>query len=53
MADTENEITKTVDDYNAAVANRINDPRTSIRTAIMQRFRERDFSGHVLGTSPE
>jgi hypothetical protein len=52
MRDTEHEMSMTILGYDAAVANRLNDPRTSIRTAIMQRFRERDFSGHVLGTSP-
>jgi hypothetical protein len=52
MADTDNEIGKTVERYDSTVANRINDPRTSIRTAIMQRFRDFDFSGHALGTAP-
>lgn len=53
MRDTEHEIRMTINGYDSAVANRINDPRTSIRTAIMQRFRDNDFSGHVLGTAPE
>lgn len=48
MRDTEYEMQQTIEGYDAAVANRLNDPRTSIRTAIMQRFREHDFSGHVL-----
>lgn len=48
MTDSDNDIRSTIETYDAAVANRINNPRTSIRTAIMQRFREFDFSGHVL-----
>lgn len=48
MRDSDYEIGVTIAGYDSAVANRINDPRTSIRTAIMQRYREFDFSGHVL-----
>lgn len=48
VRDSEANIATTVEGYDAAIHNRINDPRTSIRTAIMQRFRVDDFSGHVL-----
>ena len=36
--------------YDAAVHNRINDPRTSIRTVIMQRIAVYDFSANILKT---
>jgi phage terminase large subunit-like protein len=48
VRDSEENIRTTVEGYDAAVHNRINNPRLSIRTAIMQRFRVDDFSGHVL-----
>lgn len=48
VRDSESQIRQTVDGYDMAVHNRINNPRTSIRTGIMQRFRVDDFSGHML-----
>lgn len=48
VRDSEENIRTTVEGYDAAVHNRINNPRISIRTAIMQRFRVDDFSGHML-----
>lgn len=48
VRDSEEQIRTTCAGYDSALHNRINDPRTSIRTAIMQRFRVDDFSGHVL-----
>jgi predicted phage terminase large subunit-like protein len=47
---TRAEMAKSCSDYDLAVHNRINDPRTSIRTAIMQRMDVSDFSAHVLRT---
>lgn len=44
------QIQSDIDDYDSSVANRINDPRASIRTLIMQRLRENDLSGHALAT---
>lgn len=41
-------IQKVLDGWDVAVASRQNDPRTSIRSGIMQVVTENDFSGHVL-----
>jgi predicted phage terminase large subunit-like protein len=37
-----------LDRWDAAIGNRLNDLRTSVRIGIMQRLHERDFSGHVM-----
>lgn len=37
-----------LDRYDSAIANRLNDLRTSLRIGVMQRVHEQDFSGHVL-----
>lgn len=34
--------------WDAAIANRVNDPNTSVRILIMQRLHEEDLTGHVL-----
>ncbi len=44
LKDSEDAIASTVDDYKGAVHNRINDPRTSIRTLIMQRVDAKDLA---------
>lgn len=36
-------------DYDKAIHNRVNSPRTAIRTCVMQRLNVSDFSAHVLG----
>ncbi len=36
------------DRWDYAVRNRVNDPKSSVRMAIMQRLRQNDFSGHIL-----
>lgn len=46
--DSQERVQRAIENYDTGVANRINDPRTSIRTCIMQRLRVDDFSGHVL-----
>lgn len=38
------------DRWESSFANRVNDPRSSVRIGIQQRFHEDDWSGHVLGT---
>lgn len=48
--DTPEQIDKAVENYNSAVANRLNDARSSIRTLIMQRLRENDLSGFLLAS---
>jgi predicted phage terminase large subunit-like protein len=37
-----------VERYDAAIANRVNDLRTSVRIGVMQRLHTEDWSGHVL-----
>lgn len=44
LKDSEDAIASTVADYKGAVHNRINDPRTSIRTLIMQRVSASDLT---------
>lgn len=34
--------------WDAAIANRVNDLRTSVRIGVMQRLHEADWSGHIL-----
>lgn len=46
--DTEYEIQQVLDGWDVAVASRVTDARYSIRTCVMQRVRELDFSSHVL-----
>jgi phage terminase large subunit-like protein len=48
MDDTEDTIRDTIANYDLNVSSRLNDPRTGILTAIMQRARRRDFSEHVV-----
>ncbi len=36
--------------WNLAIANRVNDPQSSLRIAIMQRLHAEDWTGHVLAT---
>lgn len=36
------------DRWDTAIANRVNDPRSSVRIGIMQRLHEEDWTGHVL-----
>ena len=48
MKDSVEQVKTTIENYDGAVSNRINDPRTTIRTWIMQRFVPGDFSAHVL-----
>lgn len=48
MDDSAEEIAKTCENYDGNISSRMNDPRTGIRTAIMQRCRRGDFSEHVL-----
>jgi predicted phage terminase large subunit-like protein len=48
LRDSASEIEKACEAYNSAVHNRINDPRASIRTLIMQRVSEVDLSEHLL-----
>ncbi len=36
--------------WDVAIANRVNDPRSSVRIGIMQRLHEDDWTGHVLQT---
>lgn len=47
VRDSRLEIEKAVAGYKGAVANRVNNPRTSIRTAIMQRVHELDWTAQV------
>jgi predicted phage terminase large subunit-like protein len=46
--DTEYQIQQVLDGWDVAVASRVTDARYSIRTCVMQRVRELDFSSHVL-----
>lgn len=39
-----------LDRWDSAIANRLNDLRSSVRIGIMQRLHEADWSGHVLGS---
>lgn len=48
MTDSTDQVRATLDNYDAAVANRINDPRTSLRTFIMQRYVPGDFAARIL-----
>lgn len=48
LRDTQQLIQKTNDGYDSAVANRLNDYRSGIRTCIMQRVMVSDFSDHIL-----
>lgn len=41
-------VAKAVEDYDGAVANRLNNPRTGIRTLIMQRVRTNDLSSRWI-----
>jgi predicted phage terminase large subunit-like protein len=46
--DTLDAIIKTCEEYDTAIGNRINDPRTSIRTGVMQRINAGDWSAAML-----
>lgn len=48
LRDSIENIEKVIEGYDSAVGNRINDPRTAIRIAIMQRVNVMDFAAHVL-----
>lgn len=48
LRDTVSQIAATMEGYKSAVHNRVNDPRTSIRTCIMQRVGPNDFTGEML-----
>lgn len=48
MDDTPEAIADTCENYDGNISSRLNDFRTGIRTAIMQRARRGDFSDHVL-----
>jgi phage terminase large subunit-like protein len=48
LRDSIENIEKCIEGYDSAVANRINDPRSSIRTCIMQRVNIIDLTAHVL-----
>lgn len=43
------ERTAVLERWDAAIGNRVNDLRTSVRIGIMQRVHEEDWSAHVLG----
>jgi predicted phage terminase large subunit-like protein len=47
-ADSEATRTKVNDDYDNAVSNRLNNPKTGCRILIMQRLHELDLVGHIL-----
>ena len=47
--DSEGQIQAVLDGWDVALSSRVNDPRCSIRTGIMQAIAEKDFSSHVLG----
>lgn len=47
-ADSEAERTKVNKDYDDAVANRLNDPKTGHRIIIMQRLHQIDLVGHII-----
>lgn len=36
--------------WDSTIRNRVSDPQNSVRIGIMQRLRQNDWSGHVLGT---
>ena len=46
--DTLDAIIKTCEEYDTAIGNRINDPRTSIRTGVMQRINAADWAAAML-----
>lgn len=46
--DGADKVAKAVEDYDSAVHNRLNDPRTSIRTCIMQRVRPNDIAARWI-----
>lgn len=48
LRDSIDTIEKLIEGYDSAIANRINNPRTGIRTCIMQRVNVADFTAHVL-----
>lgn len=48
LRDSIENIEKCIEGYDSAVHNRINNPRASIRTCIMQRVNVADFTAHVL-----
>lgn len=47
--DSEREVATAIEAWDTSLGNRINDPRTTIVTLVMQRLRERDLSGHLRG----
>lgn len=47
-AQSETQRKSVLDQYDTAIANRVNDPLRSIRIGIMQRVHEDDWAGHVL-----
>lgn len=46
--DSEGQIQAVITGWDVALSSRVNDPRSSIRTGIMQCITEHDFSSHVL-----
>lgn len=48
LRDSIENIEKVIEGYDSAVHNRVNDPRASIRTCIMQRVNILDFTAHIL-----
>ncbi len=48
IRDAPSQIKKTCEGYDSAIANRLNDPRSGIRTCIMQRVDVGDLADHVL-----
>jgi predicted phage terminase large subunit-like protein len=49
MDDSADTVKAACDHYDGNISSRMNDPRTGIRTAIMQRCAVGDFSAHVIG----
>lgn len=49
MDDSADSIKSALEHYDGNISSRMSDPRTGIRTAIMQRAARGDFSDHVLG----
>ncbi len=48
MDDSDDMIQSAIDNYDLNLSSRMNDPRSGIRTGIMQRAKRNDFSEHVL-----
>lgn len=50
VRDSTAKVAKAVEDYDSAIHNRSDDPRTSIRTCLMQRVRKNDLSARWIET---